>query len=173
MMTIAGIDIDSNGVHIVRLNLDDNHATYNRIRVDNAKGDYHQRARRLRDLMPARAAWNDHGVVQFAIEQPMTAPGHGGLQSAVPQAVMRGALLACLPTDIPIVFMPPHEWKRWSLGGGERGKGNALKPEVRAWVDQHWPNPPDHLTQDGADAYAIAWAARRLLDHHAQKGAAA
>ena len=163
-MVICGIDADSNGVHIVRLNLDDNEALYNRIRVDNVKGDAHQRARRLRDLMPARGAWKDHGVIRFTIEQPMTKPGHGGLQSAVPQAILRGALVACLPTDIPLELLPPYEWKRWSLGAGERGHGNADKKAVRAWAERHWPNPPAHATQDAMDAYCIAWASRNLHD---------
>lgn len=163
-MVIAGIDLDSNGIHIVRLNLDDNDATYNRIRVDNAQGDYHERARRLRDLMPARGAWKDHGVIQFAIELPMTAPGYGGLQSAVPQAVMRGALLACLPTEIPVLMLTAHEWKKWSLGGGSPGQGNAKKPAIREWADRHWLNQPVHITQDGRDAYCVAYAARSILD---------
>ena len=163
-MVIAGIDADSNGVHIVRLNLDDNDATYNRIRVDNVKGDAHQRARRLRDLMPARGAWKDHGVIRFAIEQPMTKPGYGGLKSAVPQAILRGALVACLPVDIPLEVLTPSEWKRWSLGGGERGQGNADKAAVRAWAQQRWPNPPDHVTQDAYDAFCVAWSARALQD---------
>lgn len=172
-MSIAGIDLDSNGVHIVRLALDDNTATYNRIRVDNAKGDVHERARRLRDLMPARGAWKDHGVIRFAIELPMTAPGHGGFQSAVPQAVMRGALLACLPTDIPIDILTAHQWKKASLGGGNPGHGNAQKPEIRAWAKARWPNPPDHVTQDAMDAYCIAWAARTLTDTPTERKAAA
>ena len=159
-MVIAGIDLDSNSVHIVRLNLDDNTAAYNRIRVNNVKGDYHERARRLRDLMPARGAWKDHGVIRFSIEEPMTAPGHGGFQSAVPQAVLRGALLACLPTGIPVELVKAHEWKRQSLGGGSPGHGNAKKPEIREWAEAHWANPPDHFTQDAADAFCIAWAAR-------------
>lgn len=174
MMTLAGIDADSNGVHIVRLHLDDNAAVYNRIRIDNAQGDYHERARRLRDLMPARGAWKDHGVIQFAIEDPRTPP-KVGMKGAVPQAVLRGAILACLPTDIPVLMLPPSEWKKWSLGGGSPGKGNALKPEIRTWAEAHWPNQPAHAGQDAYDAFCVAWAARALLDHHAlqPKGKAA
>lgn len=173
MMTVAGIDLDSNGIHVVRLNLDDDHAAYNRIRVDNVAGDYHARARRLRDQLPARGAWNDRGVIAIGIEEPKTKPGYGGLQSAVPQAVMRGALLACLPADIDLVLLPPYEWKRWSLGGGERGQGNADKAAVRAWALARWPNPPEHVTQDAFDAYAIAWATRRRLPDHADRRKAA
>ena len=161
---IAGIDLDSNGVHIVRLSLDDNTATYNRIRVNNVKGDVHERARRLRDLMPAPGAWKDHGIIRFAIELPMTAPGHGGFQSAVPQAVLRGALLACLPTDIPVDILTAHEWKKWSLGDGTPGQGNAKKPAIREWAERHWPNVPEHVTQDAYDAYCVAWASRNMHD---------
>ena len=168
-MTIAGIDLDSNDVHVVRLNLDDDHATYNRIAVNNAQGDYHERARRLRDLMPARTAWADHGVVQFAIEDPRTPP-KVGMKGAIPQAVLRGALLACLPTDVPVLMLPPSEWKKWSLGAGSPGQGNAQKPAIREWAERHWPNPPDHITQDALDAFCVAWAARALLDHHALNG---
>jgi hypothetical protein len=161
-MTFAGIDIDTNSIHVVRLELDSDEARYDRVRLDVGPGDYHQRARRLRDLMPTRGAWKDDGVVTIAYEDPRSA----AFKAAVPLAVVRGALLACLPRDVPVVPLTPQDWKKWTLGGGFPGQGNATKDDVAAWVRDHWPNRPPAADQNALDAYAIAWAARAMCDHH-------
>lgn len=172
-MSFAGIDFSTNAIDVVRLNEDDDQAIWDRIRLaEPPQVDAFGRARRVRDLMPARGAWADHGVVMFAIEKPMTR----SFTSCATLMRIQGAVLACLPADIPVLELPPVEWKRETVG-----KAMADKSEVWRWSwDQldgagapafvpgagavPWP-------QDAMDAYAIARAARAICDRAAQAAA--
>lgn len=153
-MKIAGIDVNSNHIDVVLLQLDTDHAEYHRRRIDTGpKEDAFQRARRLRDAMPARGAWIDHGVLTIGIEKPMAFGNVGN--GIVPQIRVQGALLACLPVDIDIVELLPNEWKKASVG-----HGRADKTAVATWARTAWLDQPDRCPQDAYDAYAIAWATR-------------
>lgn len=162
-MKFAGVDISTASIDIVLLDETTDEADYHRFALKIGPGDYHESARRIPQILPARGAWRDMGVILIAIELPMTAHGHGGFQAAVPQAVIRGALLACLPKhdDVPVALMPAHLWKKWSLGGGFPGQGQAKKPAVAAWVKHRWPNRTT-ADQNALDAYCIAYAARAI-----------
>lgn len=163
-MTFAGIDFDTEAIHVVRLDLETDDARYDQIRINVGPGGYNERARRIPDLLPARAAWRDSGVALIALEEPK-GPSFRG---SIPLAVIRGALLAALPRQhqTKVLLIPTQEWKKWSLGGGFPGKGNADKDAVAAWARDTWPNRTPDCGQDAFDAYAIAWAARALCDHH-------
>lgn len=173
-MTIAGCDFDVHAIHVVRLELDSDDARYDRIRLDVGPGNYIERARRMRDLLPNRAAWNDQGVALIAIEEPKGQYFKG----SIPLAVILGALLACLPRQetTPVLMVPTQEWKKWSVGGGFPGHGNAKKEEVARWALERWPNVLGQAAagnQNALDAYCIASAARALSAHHASRGLAA
>lgn len=175
-MTFAGLDLDTHNVHVVLLDETTDDATYRRFPIDIGPGDYHARARRMSDLLPTRSAWRDElGVMLIAVEEPRTPhtrPGGagGGFKAAIPQAVIRGAVLACLPRehDVPLLLMPPQEWKKWSLGGGFPGQGNAKKDAVAQWVKGRWPNRTTS-DQNALDAYAIAFGARSLCQDAADR----
>lgn len=171
--SVAGIDIDVQAVHVVWLDEDSDRAVYRAYRLDLGPGNYHAKARRVPAAVPRRSAWRDRGVVCIGIEEPMTPP-KVGFRSAVPQAVIRGALLAALPRDedVPVVLVRPAEWKKWSLGGGFPGKGNAGKPEVEVWARRAWVDCPPGVSQDALDAFCVAWALRALRRDNAGREAA-
>lgn len=167
---IAGIDTDTKAIHLVTLDPDTDDADYHRYRLDVGPPGYHEKARRLPLLLPVRGAWRDAGVSLIAIEEPFGDVFRG----VVPLAVIRGALLASLPRDeqCRVVMIPPHEWKKWSLGGGFPGKGNARKDEVAEWVKATWTNrPAEGLDHNACDAYAVAYAARALDDRRRELAA--
>lgn len=67
--------------------------------------------------------------------------------------VVQAALFETL--DVEVITITSGEWKKATVG-----VGNATKAQVGAWVRKH---DPDIFDQDQADAYAIAWAARRRV----------
>lgn len=69
-----------------------------------------------------------------------------------------GVVQACLFEvlgGVPVWTVPPSTWKRNSLGFG-----NASKEQIAAWVARHDDRPG---TQDERDAWAIAYAGRRMF----------
>jgi Holliday junction resolvasome RuvABC endonuclease subunit len=159
-MTFAGIDYSSVAIDVVRLELDSDEARWDRILLDpTGKLEALERARRVRELMPARSAWADDGVVTIALEDPRGPTFKG----SIPLARVQGAILACLPGpgDVDVIALAPWEWK---MACGL--SGNAKKVLIREWVLRLWSltNLPDRYTQDALDAYAIAWAARSLCE---------
>lgn len=159
MSSFAGIDIDVHAVHVVLLDETTDDAAYHRFAIAIGPGGYHEKARRMRETLPARGAWRDMGVTAIAIEEPLSA----AFRSAVPLAVVRGAVLSCLPLqqDVPVAMLKPHDWKKWSLGGGFPGNGNAKKDEIAAWTKGRWVGRTTG-DQNALDAFAIAWAARAI-----------
>jgi Holliday junction resolvasome RuvABC endonuclease subunit len=163
---IAGIDLNSNVVDVVLLDEDTMDARWIRYRIDDGKKglDAFDRARRLRDAMPARTAWKDSGVIAIGIE-------HGAsrsFKSVTAQSRVEGALLACLPPDLPVYLFMPASWKKLALG-----HGHATKQDGAVWVAHtiHWQSDRGFHPQDAIDAACIAQATR--LKHAAQEGAAA
>lgn len=160
---IAGIDFSSNAIDFVLLADEGAGATWYRRRLDARRGaDSFQRARLVRGLLPVRGAWADAGVTQIVLEEPMTR----SFSSAAALMRIQGAILSCLPVDMPVERLRPTEWKRETVG-----RAMASKDEVRAWASyvggrvNHWmmagmiPAP-----QDAIDAFAIAWAWRSLAE---------
>lgn len=162
----AGIDVSSTAVDVVLLDLQTDAATWHRRPLGKGRRgeDAFDRVRTMRDVLPARTGWKAANVALIAIERPVGNTLRGG----IPLAWAYGALLACLPTDpaLPVIALEPWTWKKWSLGGGFPGHGNAKKDAVAAWARREWPNPPASVPQDALDAYAIARAARALCDHY-------
>ena len=149
-MKVAGIDFSTESVDVVTLELDTDRAAWAHFPLDGARGI--DRARQVRDRLPARSAWNDAGVIRIAVEKPFSR----SMRSENALIRIQGAILACLPAEIPVVEFAPVTWKSTALG---KGHAHADKREVAAFVAERWTDA-GFFTQDAADAYAIAWAAR-------------
>lgn len=160
MSLFAGIDLNSNVVDIVLLDEDTNEAHWIRRRIDTgpAGDDAFARCRRLRDAMPARSIWKDSGVVAIGLEIGMSK----SFKSVRAQGRVQGAILACLPVEIPVYELYPASWKRLALGSGR-----ATKEDGAAWCRRNvrWLEN-QRLPQDAIDAACIAKAAemRHLLE---------
>jgi Holliday junction resolvasome RuvABC endonuclease subunit len=143
---VAGIDYDSSAIHAVLID-ETTHAFLHHRAYDLASGpgDAFDRARRVRDLLPARGNWHDIGVLAVGIELPFTRQ----LNSLVALTRVQGAILACLPRDLMVVDVRPQTWKADTLG-----QSNATKEQVRDWAIAR--GCPPGLALDFYDAYAIA-----------------
>lgn len=164
-MRIAGIDFDTKDVHVVLLDETGNGAELVTFNLELAGvAAYHEKARRMRELLPSRGHWRDRANVRHIfLEEPLSATFRGG----IPLAVIRGAILAVLPRDedVRVTLIRPADWRKWSLGGGFPGQGNAPKEKVAAWAKAEWTGRPPHVDQNGFDAYCIARAGRAILEH--------
>lgn len=159
MSYFAGIDYDSNGVYVVLVDEDDG-AFYRwaHFRLEVVRGeDSFDRARRLRDLMPARAAWRDTGVLAVGVESTFSR----AFKATAALARIQGAILACLPAELVVLPMPAgarsenYGWKALTVG-----RTNASKDEVKQWALAN--GLPAGFRQDLVDAFAIARATREL-----------
>ncbi len=153
---IAGIDFSTKAIDLVFLSETDNTAAWSH-RVIAASGppDSFLATRRIRDVMPIRAAYGDMGVIAIAIEKPYS------MSYKASSALMRvqGAVIACLPPEIAVAEFSPQEWKRDTVGFS-----NASKDDVRAFAMKHWVEENVALLpQDVCDAYCIAWACRKRV----------
>lgn len=156
MSLVAGIDYSSNAIHVAMLDTDSDRAHWHVRRIDDATGDSFERARRVRDVMPARGSWLDSGVVLVGIESTYSQ----SFKATAALARVQGAILACLPPGIPVLPVTAQEWKRVTIG-----KSNASKEEVAAWASERWGAlAPVGVPQDVWDAYCIAYAVRDLCD---------
>lgn len=150
---IAGVDLNSFAIDFVLLDEDTNEAVHHRRRLDTGPGDSFQRARRVRDALPTRASWKDSGITLLAVEKPMGDQNRG----LVPLMRVQGALLSCLPAELTVIELEPYRWRQ-----GCGLKGNASKQQIAAWVVATFPGAAG-WGQDACDAYAIAYAARKLV----------
>lgn len=166
MSLIAGIDVNSNVVDVTLLDEDTCEAQWLRYRIDDGRSDLDafDRARRLRDAMPARTTWRDAGVVVIGIEKPMSQ----SFKSMSAQTRVQGALLACLPLDIRMYELVPASWKKLAVG-----HGHASKQDVATWARRVyvWDDSRGFIAQDAYDAAGIGRAAQ--LKDAAERGAAA
>lgn len=148
---IAGVDFSTRTVDVVLLSLNGDEAMYLRRHIEAETAL--RAARNVRDAMPERKAWAD--VLLVGIERPF---GHPASVSALLR--VQGAVLACIPPDIPVHEMAPTSWKK-----SFTGRGHASKADVRARARPFF--APDALIrQDTADACGIAYAARELYRTH-------
>jgi Holliday junction resolvasome RuvABC endonuclease subunit len=158
---IAGIDYSTHSIDVVLLDDDLDEARWFRRRVDDRGKGAIAAARRVRDVMPARGAWDDEGVVAVGIEQPFSK----GMDTIKALAMVKGALLACLPVDVPIYEIAPTTWKKQFAG-----HGGATKAEVRALAIPFFnlgileDVGRRSLPTDVTDALGIAYAARQIHD---------
>lgn len=157
MSAIAGIDFDSNGVFVAFVDEEDGRWLGKlALELNCGPGDAFDRARRVRDLMPPRGAWDD--VCAIGIESTFSQ----SFKATAALARIQGAILACLPRAIVTVPLaanhkPPYGWKANVLG-----RTNATKDDVRAYAIIG--GAPEGLVQDLYDAFAIANATRALWE---------
>jgi hypothetical protein len=156
-MSIVGIDLSSKALHICTLDDDTNEASVHVVRLDLQRGDALTRARRLRDLMPARTAWHDLGVTLVAIEKPFFT-GHQGL---VPLLLVYGGLLQLIPPDMPLLELSADGW-RGECALKRRGPKSDLKKASVEYARAVWSNPPATLDDNTAESFCIAWAGREI-----------
>lgn len=159
MSTVAGIDFDSEAIYIAEVDEDTGAfvAIYRRelYATNGAPDTSFERARRARDAMPARALWHDAGIVAVGIEDPFSR--HAPAIKA--EARVQGAILACLPAELPVYPLQPHTRDGWK--GRTVGKANASKEAIAEWALAN--GAPPGLRQDFYDAFCIGRATRELL----------
>jgi len=156
---IVGIDLSSRAIHVVELPEDTNEAHLHVVRLDTERGNAIDRVRRIRDRMPTRGAYKANGCTLIAIEEPFArSPG------IAPMMAVYGALLQCLPADVPLLELRADDWRR-ECGipvrkprdaGSDFHKRAAVAFARRLWID------PPVFDDNGADAFCIAWAAREI-----------
>lgn len=154
-MRVAGIDLSSFSVDIVTLP----------IRGDGppvlmpcpfgkkTKDDAFTRTRLLAAAMPPLTFWDD--VIAIGIEEPRGK----GYDSTNAGFRVQGAIIACLPPEIPLFSFLPMVWKARSGVGG-----HATKAEIYEVVRvlEKYAGREMTMSQDCADAYCIALATRIL-----------
>lgn len=147
MSVVAGIDFSTHAVDVVLLDEDTLDAAWHRFLLE-AFGDAFDRTRWVRDSMPSRSWWEDHGVIAVGIEDPR-GYGAGSLYR------VQGAVLACLPTSLLVHPWIPSAWRKANGIPGNASKqaiedhSLAIQPcEILAYAPD-WP-------QDAHDAHLIA-----------------
>lgn len=152
---IVGLDFSTRAIHLCELPEDSNEARLHVVRLDTERGNYVDRARRLRDRMPARSAYTDNGITLVAIEKPFSRQPNG----LIPMMLVYGGILQLLPADVPLLELSAPEWrKECSLPQ----RGDDVKPAAIRFARQCWTDPPAALDDNGADAFCVAWAAREI-----------
>ncbi len=155
----AGIDYDTKAVHVVLLP-EEGPPRYLPFVMHGV--DPFDRARVVRDVMPARGWWADEGVIAIGIEEQ--ASGSPKMRASVQKLKMiQGAVLACLPSgDMVVEPFLPNEW-RHTLDL----PGNASKDDVAMFVHEQFfgvaATQIEDWPQDAADAYCLALAVQRRL----------
>lgn len=152
---IVGIDFSSRAIHVVSLPDDTNHALLHVVRLDTERGNYVDRARRLRDRMPARGAWRDAGVTLIAVERPYSHMA----STLAPMMLVYGGILQVLPARTPLLELSPSEWRKEC---GLPQRGDDVKPAAIRFAREQWTDAPAALDDNAADAFSIAWAAREI-----------
>lgn len=159
-MFVAGIDLSSKSVDIVKVPFDENAVPIAHTFPLGKGGTAFDRARNVAVEMPGRTSsfWDD--VLAVGIEEPY---GKGLLSTAAGYRV-QGAILSCIPISLLVQPLAPTVWKK-AVGIG----GNATKPEIADWVTTRAPHSAtewvtNDTTQDIMDAYAIGYATMSLLE---------
>lgn len=160
-MTFAGIDYDSEAVHIVLV--DEEHGNYvSEWKADLAcgPGDAFARARRVKPLLPPHGWIEQYSVVAIGIELPFSRFA----ASLVPLMRVQGAVLACIPRAVPMYEIRTQTWKQETVA-----KSNATKLDVMRYAIAA--GAPEGLDLDHYDAFCIARTTRAT--HARERGAAA
>ena len=160
MTAVAGIDFDSNGIFVAVVD-EDSGGWVGQITCDLqcGPGDALARARRVRDLMPARGSWADSGIVAIGLESTFSRD----FRAATALCRIQGAIIACLPRDVPLQLLTAGGrrkpgWKLLTVGAAS-DLTTSSKAEVKEWALEH--GAPPGLVQDHYDAFCIARATRR------------
>lgn len=157
---IVGIDLSTRAIHIVSLPEDDNRADLHIVRLDTERGDQLTRLRRLRDRMPARGAWRDAGCTLIAIEKPFfRGPG------IAPMMAVYGALFQLFPADLPVLELRADDWRSECgipIRKPREAGGDWHKHQAVAFAREQWKPAAPVIDHNGAEAFAIAYAAREI-----------
>jgi hypothetical protein len=154
-VNVAGIDVSTRAVDIVKLPLDGDNAQWGRYELEGPTAL--ERACWTARILPRGTYWDDVALV--AIERPY-GPGRDILFHL---HLIMGALIGTLPKWLrPPWLMHPTEWRKACGLAGNASKESvytfALNQRVQASTTafhSQWP-------QDACDAYCIAYAARAL-----------
>jgi hypothetical protein len=152
----GGIDVSSFAVDLVFLDEEKATAKWRKVRLDSGA---RQRVRPLPARPPAHASHKRmgrrgaHRRDRKADVEPVRDERRAHARP--------GAVVACIPRDMPLAELTPQEWKQ-ACGL----PSNADKDTVRRFVLDTWDDPPIGLDENACDAYAIAWAWRELCDKH-------
>lgn len=146
----AGVDVSTHRVAVAVLDPATNEART--LQSEFLGGNVANRMETARRAIPRAGDWKD--VALAAFEDPMS---HGfGVSKSL--GIFTGMIMAHVPLAVPILRLPPEEWKQ---ACGLRAR--ADKPEVKAFVLKHEPSSAD-WSFDLCDAYSIAYAAIRICD---------
>lgn len=181
-MIAAGCDLSTRNLDLCVIDTDTMHAEHRRIPLADKDGQWWHTAGTLWQRLnwaglddPSALDWlRHHHVTLLGIERPY-GPSRGSIASL---HTILGALLATLAIDAPwltTLEIRPAEMRR-ELGLKSTASKQEMHDQIR---DRHaptttpsagalWTWPPDAL-----DAYAVAWAAYKICDRAAEKGAAA
>jgi len=134
-MRIAGIDLSTHAIDVVTVPLEGVGApVWHRFPLEGPTS--FDRARRVRDAMPARtsAFWDE--VTEIGIEEPAGFTASHAMR-------IQGGVLACLPPALKVTKWMPSQWRK-----AAGLKGNASKSDVYQYV---------------ASAYRPGWTTMRQL----------
>jgi len=155
-MRIAGIDLSTHAIDVVTVPLEGVGApVWHRFPLEGPTS--FDRARRVRDAMPARtsAFWDE--VTEIGIEEPAGFTASHAMR-------IQGGVLACLPPALKVTKWMPSQWRKAAGMSGAASK-EMVAQHARA-VDygtsgvkyrlMDWP-------QDACDAYCVALATRAAI----------
>lgn len=154
MTYVAGIDYDSEAIHVALVDLGTGalEAVVPRVDLAAGPGDAFARARRVSTLFPA-GHFRPGGAIQaVALELPFSRQ----TSSLAPLMRVQGAILACIPRDFDVREIRPQVWKSLTVG-----KSNASKDDVIEW--SLYNGAPTGLEVDFYDAFGIARALRLAI----------
>jgi len=155
-MRVAGIDLSTHAIDVVTVPLEGAGApVWHRFPLEGPTS--FDRARRVRDAMPARtsAFWDE--VTEIGIEEPAGFTASHAMR-------IQGGVLACLPPALKVTKWMPSQWRK-----AAGLKGNASKDDVAYLVHLHrlsWTRNGDTFQlwpQDACDAYCVALATRAAI----------
>lgn len=157
MSAILGIDLSTRAIELVLLDETTNRAVWDHIEL--AGTDHFERLRDIPRRMPRWASgwYDDQGVMLVAVEAPF-GRGQAGTEAKLNRVF--GAIVTCVPPRIAVWEIAPHDWRHQL-----ELPGNAPKDACRLRALELGACP-DWDDQNAYDAFAIAYAARRIDQHH-------
>ena len=152
---IAGIDLSTHAIDVVTVPLEGVGApVWHRFPLEGPTS--FDRARRVRDAMPARtsAFWDE--VTEIGIEEPAGFTASHAMR-------IQGGVLACLPPALKVTKWMPSQWRK---AAGLSGRASKAEVAEHAIVIAHANGAPWTLRdngQDCLDAYCVALATRAAI----------
>ncbi len=169
-MTVLGIDVDTRSLHLCLLNDDTNQGRYLHVPLvadkppkepfsfDDVRGLREVLNETIFEIAPYWGFEGWDSIRLVAVENPHLRQ----VANVHKYGLVIGALLAAVPSRVPVRLLAPAVWHQAFLG-----KGNARKGEqpvkTQAWVRAH---ELGFYSDDmnATDAYGIAWAARAMQE---------